>query len=156
MAVSLNPLSPTRTQPTPQTQTAGDPPSTPSDKGPVDSFSSTPTEKPTLAGLFGLPDSDAIKKELATKIPKYLQQKFGDMSKPENMKKAFDAYATGPKHEVTQEGVARLLKDAGVDPSNAGWALGPLMDKFDTNKSGGISWSEFQAGMAKLKAGTLA
>ena len=154
MAVSLNPFSPTRTQPTAQPQTGADQPATGQPQtGPVDSFSST--SRPTLAGLFGLPDADAIKKELATKVPAYLQRKFGDMSKPENMKKAFDAYATGPKHEVTKDGVAKLLKDAGVDPSNAGWALGPLMDKFDTDKSGGISWSEFQAGLAKLKAGTL-
>jgi len=66
---------------------------------------------------------------------------------------AFNHYAQG-RPEVSRDQVGRLLGDANVGNFvTRGAYTSAVMDRFDTNRSGGVSWQEFQAGMRSVGQG---
>ena len=80
--------------------------------------------------------------EVAQKVNNLVQSRFGG-----DYKKAFQHYAAA-NGEVSRDGINRLLSDAGVGNGfTRGFYTDALMDKFDTNRNGGVSWSEFSGGM---------
>ena len=85
---------------------------------------------------------DPNAKELATKVDALVKRQFGG-----DYKKAFQSYA-GPNGEVSPDGVSRLLSDAGVGNllTRGMWTSG-VMDKFDTNHNGSVSWQEFSGAL---------
>jgi hypothetical protein len=80
--------------------------------------------------------------DLAQKVNNLVHSKFGG-----DYKKAFQHYA-GANGEVSRDGINRLLSDAGVGNGfTRGFYTDGVMDKFDTNRNGSVSWSEFSGGM---------
>ncbi|MBL8957524.1 MAG: EF-hand domain-containing protein [Myxococcaceae bacterium] len=67
-----------------------------------------------------------------------------------NYRQAFNHYAQGGA-EVSGNQVGRMLGDAGVgNLLTRGAYKDAVMDRFDTNRNGGVSWSEFQSGMRQV------
>jgi hypothetical protein len=95
------------------------------------------------------PPTDPRAAEVGRKVDDLVRSRFGG-----DYKKAFSHYA-GSNGEVSRAGVKQLLRDAGVGSdipipfvgtTRDAYADG-LMDKFDTNKNGSVSWSEFTGGL---------
>ncbi|MBL8955407.1 MAG: hypothetical protein JNK82_31825 [Myxococcaceae bacterium] len=90
-----------------------------------------------------------VQSRIAQRVQQLVQEKFGG-----NWQKAFDHYAGGRGKEVTQAGIQRMLNDAGVTVLNGfppqSMVASRMMDQFDRNRNGGVSWQEFQGGLNGL------
>jgi hypothetical protein len=90
--------------------------------------------------------------EVGRKVDDLVRRQYGG-----DYKKAFQHYA-GPNGEVSREGVKQLLRDADVGSDMQIPFVGTtrdkyadgLMDKFDTNRNGSVSWSEFSGGLRSV------
>lgn len=88
-------------------------------------------------------DSRAL--DLGRRVNNLVQRNFGG-----DQRRAFNHYAQG-RPEVSRAQVNRLLADANVGNGlTRGAYTSAVMDRFDTNRSGGVSWQEFQAGMRSV------
>jgi len=91
----------------------------------------------------------STEQQVAQRIHAFVQRRFGG-----DYKRAFEHYAGGPGREVSKEAITRMLDDAGV----TAWTVGApqfmvadrMMDRFDGNRNGGVSFQEFQAGMRRI------
>src|SRR5207253_1711340 len=94
------------------------------------------------------PQMDQRAIDLGRRVNTLVQNRFGGDSQ-----RAFNHYAQG-RPEVSREQVSKLLSDADVGSFvTRGAHTSGVMDRFDTNRSGGISWQEFQAGMRSVGQG---
>jgi hypothetical protein len=82
--------------------------------------------------------------DLGRRVQSLVQQQFrGDQ------RAAFNHYARNG--EVPRAQVRQLLEDAGVGNGlTRGAYTSAVMDRFDTNRNGGVSWQEFQGGMRSV------
>jgi hypothetical protein len=82
--------------------------------------------------------------EIQQKVADLVDQRFGG-----DWKQAFDSYA-GQNGEIDRNRLGSLLSDANVGSwlTRGAWVSG-VMDRFDTDSSGGISWQEFQDGTGR-------
>ncbi len=86
----------------------------------------------------------AMEQRIASKINDLVQRRFGG-----NWQAAFRHYA-GRDGQVDREGVLRMLADAGVNFPPPSMVADRLMEKFDADRSGRISFGEFQTSMRNL------
>lgn len=79
-------------------------------------------------------------KELRTKVSALVDKEFGG-----DYRKAFNRFAGQDQH-LNRSEVISLLKRAGIGNmlTRGAWADG-ILERFDANKSGTISWTEFSA-----------
>lgn len=84
--------------------------------------------------------------ELAKKVDTLVKRKFAG-----SYEAAFKSYTRGATTGASSEHVNRLLTDANVGGwFSRGFYVSAVMDKFDTNKNGKISWSEFDGNLKEL------
>ena len=94
--------------------------------------------------------ADPRARDEAQKVDNLVRTRFGG-----DYRAAFNHYSGGGR-EVNREGVRSLLSDAGVGNGlTRGMYTDALMDRFDTNRSGGVSWSEFQNGLRAAGGGNV-
>lgn len=90
--------------------------------------------------------NDPRARDVAQRVDRLVTERFGG-----NYQAAFRHYAEGAQ-EVGPSGVRRLLSDAGVGNGlTRGVYVDALMDRFDGNRSGGVSWQEFQTGLQTIR-----
>jgi Ca2+-binding EF-hand superfamily protein len=87
--------------------------------------------------------SSAQETELRTKLAAHVRDRFGG-----DYQRAFRATDADGNGQISRSELKSLLGDAGVGSAltRGAWADG-VMDHFDTNRNGGISWNEFQGGL---------
>jgi hypothetical protein len=98
------------------------------------------------------PPTDPQAAAVGRQVDDMVKKKFGG-----DYKKAFQHYA-GANGEVSRDGVKALLKDAGIGSDTQIPFIGStrdkyadaLMDKFDSNHNGSVSWQEFTGGMKNV------
>ena len=80
--------------------------------------------------------------DLGRRVQNLVQRQYGG-----DAHAAFNHYAN-KNGEVPKAGVEKLLEDADVGSFfTRGAYTNAVMDRFDSNRNGGISWQEFQNGM---------
>ncbi len=94
-------------------------------------------------------DPNSTEARIGTAVKRLVDERFGG-----NWQRAFDHYAGGAGREVGKRGIERMLDDAGVDLWHGfppqGAIASRMMDQFDTNRNGGVSWQEFNSGVRRL------
>lgn len=87
--------------------------------------------------------TDSREQELREKVSTLVNERFGG-----DYQKAFRAYDANQDGQVDRAGLQTMLRDArvGSGMTRGLWADG-IMDRFDTNRSRGIDWREFQGGL---------
>ncbi len=84
--------------------------------------------------------------ELAKKVDSLAKRKFNG-----SYDAAFKAYTKGATAGASRDHVHTLLTDANVGGwFSRGFYVSGVMDKFDTNKNGKISWTEFDGNLKEL------
>jgi hypothetical protein len=92
------------------------------------------------------PANDPRARDVAQRVDRLVTQRFGG-----DYPAAHRHYAGGAS-EVSAGGVRSLLSDAGVGNGlTRGAYVSALMDRFDSNRSGGVSWQEFQGGLKTIR-----
>jgi hypothetical protein len=90
--------------------------------------------------------NDPRARDVAQRVDRLVTDRFGG-----DYRAAFQHYAGGAR-EVGPAGVRSLLSDAGVGNGlTRGAYVDALMDRFDSNRSGGVSWQEFQGGLQTIR-----
>jgi hypothetical protein len=90
--------------------------------------------------------NDPRARDVAQRVDRLVTDRFGG-----DYRAAFQHYANGAR-EVGPAGVRSLLSDAGVGNGlTRGAYVDALMDRFDGNRSGGVSWQEFQGGLQTIR-----
>jgi Ca2+-binding EF-hand superfamily protein len=81
--------------------------------------------------------------ELRSKLEAHVRDQFGG-----DYERAFRATDADGSGQINRRELSALLGNAGVGNAltRGAWADG-VMDHFDSNRNGGISWNEFQGGL---------
>jgi len=85
--------------------------------------------------------SEDNKRELEEKVTALVTTRFGG-----DYRAAFTHYDANSDGVIDNDELKSLLKDAGIGSGLTRWAWAKgVMDEADTDKSGTISWAEFEA-----------
>lgn len=86
----------------------------------------------------------AIEKELVSKIQALMRERFGGTG-AESRRHLFDAYDADHNGQISGDELSRLLHDADVGNAlTRGFWVKGVMGRLDADKSGTISYAEFE------------